>query len=59
MDALSCRRRVIRGSTYRVIANRNEQVKEQQATGFHLHLHSAASLEDIPTPYDQSEVVCS
>jgi hypothetical protein len=42
-----------------VIANRNEQIEEQESTGFHLHLHGAASLEDVSAPDDQGEVVCS
>ena len=46
-------------STYHVIANRNEQIEEQESTGFHLHLHGAASLEDVSAPDDQGEVVCS
>jgi len=41
-------------ATYHVIAHRNEQIKEQESAGLHLHLHSAAPLEGVPAPDDQS-----
>lgn len=47
------------GYTYHVIAHGDKQIKEQQSTLFHFHLHGATPLEGIPAPNDQSEVVRS
>jgi hypothetical protein len=42
-----------------VIDQRNKQVKEQFATGLHLHLHGSASLEGVARADDECKVMCS
>lgn len=45
------------GSTYNVIAHGDEEVKEELATLFHLHLHGATPLEGVLAADDQGQVV--
>lgn len=42
-----------------MIAHGNEEVKEEFASLFHLHLHRAASLESRPASDNESKVVSS
>jgi hypothetical protein len=37
-----------------MIAERNEEIKEQFASHLHFHLHSSAALEGFPATDDQS-----
>jgi hypothetical protein len=45
--------------TYHMITHGDEKIEEQPPAFFHLHLHGAASLESVPAPNDESEVMGS
>ena len=42
-----------------MVAHGDEEVKEQFASLFHLHLHRAASLESRPASDDEGKIVSS
>jgi len=43
--------------TYHVINHRDEQIKEEPSTVFHLVLHRATSLERVATTNDERQIV--